>query len=88
MGDRTFKLGSGKTSEPGRYVKSQREPPWREEDYRTGIQLQKALKAGAKADVLFGRNESGGQRFHRWVEALLNTDDEGLSDLFAKGIKA
>ena len=58
----------------------------RNEDYYTGNRIQKALKAGAKSEVLFGRNESGGQRFHRWVQALLDTEDEGLSDLFVKGI--
>jgi hypothetical protein len=32
--------------------------------------------------VLFGRNEGGGQRFHRWVDALLATNDTDLSGLF------
>jgi hypothetical protein len=33
--------------------------------------------------VLFGRNEGGGQRFHRFVDALLATDDAELPALFA-----
>ena len=53
-----------------------------DEDYYTGLRLQRALKTGAKDHVLFGRNEGGGQRFHRWVDALLSTDDADLSGLF------
>jgi hypothetical protein len=32
--------------------------------------------------VLFGRNEGGGQRFHRWLERLLATDDAALASAF------
>lgn len=39
----------------------------REEDYFTGNGIPKGVKTGAKSEVLFGRNEAGGQRFHRWV---------------------
>ncbi|MFT5011359.1 MAG: nitrite reductase/ring-hydroxylating ferredoxin subunit [Patiriisocius sp.] len=53
-----------------------------EEDYATGIKQQKALKTGAKDHVLFGRNEGGGHSFHRWVDTLLETDDDDLNDLF------
>ncbi|MFP6606107.1 MAG: aromatic ring-hydroxylating dioxygenase subunit alpha [Myxococcota bacterium] len=59
----------------------------RDEDYYTGNRIQKAVKTGAKSEVLFGRNEGGGQRFHRWLEALLGTDDAQLSKLFAEGIE-
>ena len=59
----------------------------REEDYATGIALQKNLPSGAKSHVLFGRNEAGGQEFHKWVEAILNTPDDQLCDLFANGIE-
>ncbi len=59
----------------------------RDEDYYTGNRIQKAVKTGAKSEVLFGRNEGGGQRFHRWLEALLVTDDAQLSKLFAEGIE-
>ena len=58
----------------------------RDEDYFTGNRIQKALKTGAKSEVLFGRNEGGGQRFHRWVDALVRTGDEQLPGLFAQGI--
>jgi phenylpropionate dioxygenase-like ring-hydroxylating dioxygenase large terminal subunit len=53
-----------------------------EEDYATGIALQKNLHSGAKSHVLFGKNEGGGQNFHRWVEAILNASDEELPELF------
>lgn len=53
----------------------------RDEDYFTGNRIQKALMTGLKRDVLFGRNEGGGQRFHAWVEALVRTPDEGLAAL-------
>ena len=58
----------------------------RDEDYYTGNRIQRALKTGAKSELLFGRNEGGGQRFHRWVEALVHTDDADLPDLFEKGV--
>lgn len=54
----------------------------REEDYATGIALQKNLDVGAKSHVLFGRNEGGGQAFHRWVDTILETSDEDLPQLF------
>lgn len=53
-----------------------------EEDYATGIALQKNLSVGAKSHVLFGRNEGGGQRFHQWVDQILETSDEDLPALF------
>ncbi|MBI1180990.1 MAG: Rieske 2Fe-2S domain-containing protein [Alphaproteobacteria bacterium] len=52
------------------------------EDYETGMRQQKALQAGALDKVLFGRNEAGGQNFHRWVQTLLDTDDGNLQALF------
>jgi phenylpropionate dioxygenase-like ring-hydroxylating dioxygenase large terminal subunit len=58
----------------------------RDEDYATGNRIQRAIKTGLTKDVLFGRNEFGGQRFHRWVDAILETDDADLNDLFARGI--
>lgn len=59
----------------------------RDEDYVTGFQVQKALATGAKEYSLFGRNEGGGQMFHRWVDALVNTADEDLPALLEKGIE-
>lgn len=46
-----------------------------DEDYYTGLRLQRALAAGAKTEVLFGRNEGGGHLFHSWVEHCLREDD-------------
>ncbi len=57
-----------------------------DEDYYTGLRLQKALRSGAKAEVLFGRNEGGGQRFHEWVDTLLVTEDADLTTLFKAGL--
>jgi phenylpropionate dioxygenase-like ring-hydroxylating dioxygenase large terminal subunit len=57
-----------------------------EEDYGTGFNVQKALATGAKEFSIFGRNEGGGQLFHRWVDALINTSDEDLPALLEKGI--
>ena len=59
----------------------------RDEDYFVGNLIQKSVKTGAKPEFLFGRNEAGGQRFHQWVNALLNTEDDQLPGLFAKGIE-
>jgi hypothetical protein len=35
-------------------------------------------------EVLFGRNERGGQIFHGWVERLVNASDDDLIDIFAQ----
>ena len=43
----------------------------RDEDYFTGLRLQRALATGAKTNVLFGRNEGGGQAFHRLLDEYL-----------------
>jgi carnitine monooxygenase subunit len=56
------------------------------EDYATGFRVQKALATGAKPFSLFGRNEGGGQLFHRWVDAVIQTDDADLPALFERGI--
>jgi phenylpropionate dioxygenase-like ring-hydroxylating dioxygenase large terminal subunit len=54
-----------------------------EEDYFTGNRIQRALQTGFKRDVFFGRNELGGQRFHRWVDAVLAApSDAELRRLF------
>ena len=58
-----------------------------DEDYATGFGVQKALKTGAKDHNLFGRNEGGGQLFHRWVDAMIETEDADLNDLLVKGIE-
>ncbi len=56
-----------------------------EEDYATGIALQKNLDVGARDHVLFGKNERGGQYFHQWVDRILETPDEDLPKLFQTG---
>ena len=56
------------------------------EDYYTGRRIQRALQTGAKDWVHFGKNEGGTQRFHRWVQAVLDTPDDQLNELFRNGI--
>ena len=56
----------------------------KEEDYATGLNLQKGLKTGKMKSVLFGRNEGGGQVFHNWVNRLINAKDKDLINLFKK----
>lgn len=53
-----------------------------EEDYSTGFGIQRALAAGAKSEVIFGRNEGGNQHFHRWVDRIVAADDLDLSAVF------
>ena len=50
----------------------------RDQDYLTGLGIQRAVRTGAKEHVVFGRNELGGQRFHQWVNAITaaETDDD------------
>ena len=57
----------------------------RDEDYYTGLRIQRAVKTGAKTEFLFGRNEGGGHRFHRWVDQLIALDDDELAARFASG---
>ena len=54
-----------------------------ERDYATGIALQKNLDVGAKTHVMFGKNEGGGQAFHKWVDKILDASDEELLGLFS-----
>ena len=56
-----------------------------EEDYSAGFGIQKNLGVGAKTHVLYGENEGGSQRFHQWVDAILETSDEDLPKLFQTG---
>lgn len=57
----------------------------RDEDYATGLGIQRGLETGARQHVLFGRNEVGAQHVHRWLDAILATPDDRLSDLFRAG---
>ena len=43
----------------------------RDEDYYTGLRLQRALETRSREFVVFGRNEGGGQRFHTTVDEYL-----------------
>lgn len=54
----------------------------RDEDYATGFRQQRALMYRPDAQVMFGRNEGGGQHFHRFLDRLLETRDEDLPALF------
>ena len=60
----------------------------RDEDYATGLKIQRTVKTGAKKDLIFGRNEGGAQYVHGWLDALLTTADEDLNELFRNGIDA
>ena len=55
----------------------------RDEDYKTGKRQHEALQSGLLKEVLFGRNERGGQVFHQWVEKLTNASDDELKAIFA-----
>ncbi len=46
----------------------------RDEDYYTGKRIQRAVKTGAKTEFLFGRNEGPCQRFHGWVDSLIEAE--------------
>ena len=59
----------------------------RDEDYATGLKQQRALATRAKSHVLFGRNEGGGQRFHRFLDALLETPDEQLESFLREAAR-
>jgi phenylpropionate dioxygenase-like ring-hydroxylating dioxygenase large terminal subunit len=54
------------------------------EDYFTGLRLQRALKAGGVTEVMLGRNEGGAQRFHQWVENIIAADDSELTQMFSR----
>jgi len=60
----------------------------RDEDYATGLKIQRTVKTGAKKEFVFGRNEGGAQYVHGWLDAILETPDSELSDLFRRGISA
>jgi carnitine monooxygenase subunit len=55
----------------------------RDEDYFTGKRQHDALMSGQMDHVLFGRNEGGGQVFHRWAERLVAASDDELHTIFA-----
>jgi nitrite reductase/ring-hydroxylating ferredoxin subunit len=53
------------------------------EDYFTGLRLQRALKAGGVDHVMYGRNEGGAQRFHKWVDTIVASDDQEINRMFS-----
>jgi phenylpropionate dioxygenase-like ring-hydroxylating dioxygenase large terminal subunit len=46
----------------------------RDEDYRTVDGVQQGLESGAIDEVVFGKNELGNQRLHRWIEFYSRDD--------------
>ncbi len=46
----------------------------RDEDYTTVAGVQQGLSSGAIPEVLFGRNEVGNQRVHRWIQHFTQDD--------------
>ena len=55
-----------------------------QEDYAMGSSAEPALKEGGLDHILFGRNEQGNQHFHRWIDKVLNSDnDKELNSLFS-----
>lgn len=55
----------------------------RDEDYKTGKRQHEALQSGLLDEVLFGKNERGGQVFHQWVAKLTDASDAELAEIFA-----
>mgnify|MGYP003327454985 FL=1 len=58
----------------------------RDEDYATGLKIQRTVRTGAKKEFIFGRNEGGAQWVHGWIDAILDTSDSELTDLFRRGV--
>ena len=58
----------------------------RDEDYATGLKIQRTVRTGAKTEFVFGRNEGGAQYVHGWIDAILETSNDQLSDLFRHGV--
>lgn len=46
----------------------------RDEDYVVAGSIQQALKSGANAHFIIGRNEPAVQHYHRWVERMMRDD--------------
>lgn len=57
----------------------------RDEDLANSARQQRALDSGLLPKVRFGRNEGGNQHFHRWFDRVIETADEDMVALFAKG---
>ena len=46
----------------------------RDEDYYTVNRIQRAVLTGIKPEFVFGRNEGPCQRFHGWVQRLIEAE--------------
>jgi carnitine monooxygenase subunit len=57
----------------------------RDEDYATGLKIQRTVKTGAKKDFIFGRNEGGARHVHGWLDRILAASDAELPGLFSRG---
>jgi hypothetical protein len=55
-----------------------------DEDYATGLGIQKTVRTGAKTEFVFGRNEGGAQHVHGWIDKVLDSPDDQLDDLFRR----
>lgn len=55
----------------------------RDEDYALTMRQHDALKSGLLKEVLFGRNERGGQVFQHWADMLAHASDEELLEIFS-----
>lgn len=56
----------------------------REEDYATCKRQHSGLRSNLIDQVYFGRNEGGNQRFHAWVNRILEANDQQLQEMFNK----
>jgi carnitine monooxygenase subunit len=55
-----------------------------DEDLATSLKQQRALASGLLRSVCIGSNEGGLQHFHTWIDRILDTPDDALSDLFGR----
>ena len=53
-----------------------------DEDYATGLGIQRTVQTGAKTEFVFGRNEGGAQHVHGWIDRVLDASDAELDGLF------
>jgi nitrite reductase/ring-hydroxylating ferredoxin subunit len=56
----------------------------REEDYATGVRYHSNMILRSDFEVMFGRNEGGAQRFHRFLDELLACGDADLTARFKR----
>jgi phenylpropionate dioxygenase-like ring-hydroxylating dioxygenase large terminal subunit len=56
------------------------------EDYRVSSTAGRGMRSAMKKEIIFGRNEGSAHRFHRWVNALVESDDAELLALLSGGV--